>query len=44
VTCYRVIFLADAGLAAPARAEALMQMELYVVDAALQLLGCRVYL
>lgn len=37
---YRVIF-SRAGVAAPVRAEALMYMEFPVVDAALQVMGCR---
>lgn len=40
-TCCRGIFLAGAGVSAPVRAEALVQMELWLVDAPVQVLGCR---
>lgn len=43
VTCHKVIFLSDAGVAASAIEEALMQMDFWVMDASLKVTGCRVF-
>lgn len=41
VICHRAASLAGAGAAAPVRAEASLQTELGVLDAAFQVPGCR---